>query len=258
MNKRQFLASSITAAVGSAASSLVPQRAAAQAACVQAQAPATFVLVHGAWCGGFVYDGVAARLRAIGHRVYTPSLTGLGDRTHLMNASINLTTHVNDVLSLLRFEELERVVLAGHSYGGMVISAVVESAADSIASLVYLDAIVPELPRRGPPPGAEALRPGDVLPIDEAFALAIGIPREDMWKYSPHPINTFTEQLELTGAHSRVSKRVFAWANQWPNTESSFRALQEDPEWATYEVAARHMLMFDAPDEVVRILESAI
>jgi pimeloyl-ACP methyl ester carboxylesterase len=117
----------------------VAEPVAAQDSCVQAQDPATCILVPGAWCGGFIYKDVAARLRAKGHRVYTPTLTGLGDRTHLMNASVNLTTHVNDVLSILHFEELANVVLAGHSFNGLVISGVVGSAADRIDSLVYIE-----------------------------------------------------------------------------------------------------------------------
>jgi pimeloyl-ACP methyl ester carboxylesterase len=174
-----------------------------------------------------------------------------------MNESVNLTTHVNDILSLVRYEELERVVLAGHSSSGLVISGVAEFAADKIAALVYLDALVPGFARPEPPPGAPP-SPGDALPIDEKFAQAIGIPSGDIWKYSPHPANSFIEPFEFTGAHSSVSKKIFVWANQWPNRESTYRALQEDPEWVTYEVAARHMLMFDAPDEVAEILESAI
>jgi pimeloyl-ACP methyl ester carboxylesterase len=190
--------------------------------------------------------------------VYTPTLTGLGDRTHLMNESVNLTTHVNDVLSLLRFEELDRVVLAGHSHGGLVISGVAESAAEKIASLVYLDALVPGFPRPEPPVGGAPPNPGDTIPINEDFARAIGIPPQDMWKYSPHPVNSFIEEFDFTGAHSLVSRKVFVWANQWPNRESTYRALQRDPAWMTYEVVARHMLMLDAPNEVAEILESAI
>lgn len=258
MNKRQFLLSSISTAISSVGCAVVSKPARAQPACIQARAPATFVLVHGAWCGGFVYDKVAANLRAKGHLVYTPSLTGLGDRTHLMNESVNLTTHVNDVLSLLRFEELERVVLAGHSHGGLVISGVVESARDKIASLVYLDALVPGFPGPAPPVGDTPPSRGDTIPINEAFARAIGIPPEDLWKYSPHPVNSFIEEFEFTGAHSLVSRKTFVWANQWPNRESTYRALREDPDWVTHEVAARHMLMFDAPNEVAEILESAI
>ena len=105
---------------------------------------ATYVLVHGAWGGGWKYARVAQRLRARGHLVFTPTLTGQGERSHLLSGSINLTTHVTDILNVIRYEDLSGVVLAGHSYGGMVVTAVADRIADRIAALVYLDAFVPQ------------------------------------------------------------------------------------------------------------------
>ena len=104
----------------------------------------TFVLVHGAWHGGWCYKRVARLLRQAGHEVYTPTLTGLGERAHLMNQAIDLDTHVQDIAGVIRCEELSDVVLCGHSYGGMVITGVAEQIAAKIRSLVYLDAFVPE------------------------------------------------------------------------------------------------------------------
>ena len=100
----------------------------------------TFVLVHGAWC----YKRVARLLRQAGHEVYTPTLTGLGERSHLMNREIDLDTHVKDIVGVILCEELSDVVLCGHSYAGMVITGVAEQIAAKIRSLVYLDAFVPE------------------------------------------------------------------------------------------------------------------
>jgi pimeloyl-ACP methyl ester carboxylesterase len=104
----------------------------------------TFVLVHGAWHGGWCYKRVARLLRQAGHEVYTPTLTGLGERAHLMNRTIDLNTHVQDIVGVIRCEELSDVVLCGHSYGGMVIAGVAEQIAAKISALVYLDAFVPE------------------------------------------------------------------------------------------------------------------
>ena len=104
----------------------------------------TFVLVHGAWHGGWCYKRVARLLRQAGHEVYTPTLTGLGERAHLMSRMIDLGTHVQDIVGVIRCEELSDVVLCGHSYGGMVIAGVAEQIAAKIRSLVYLDAFVPE------------------------------------------------------------------------------------------------------------------
>ena len=105
---------------------------------------ANFVLVHGAWHGGWCWVRVARILRDAGHEVFTPTLTGLGERVHLASADISLDTHVADVLGVLESEELEDVVLCGHSYGGMVVTGVAAQAAKRIDTLVYLDAFVPE------------------------------------------------------------------------------------------------------------------
>ncbi|MEC7514519.1 MAG: alpha/beta fold hydrolase, partial [Pseudomonadota bacterium] len=93
---------------------------------------ATFVLVHGAWHGGWCWGRVAKLLRAEGHDVYTPTLTGLADRSHLMAPTINLSTHVRDITNLITWEGLSDVVLVGHSYGGMVIAGVAEAVAERL------------------------------------------------------------------------------------------------------------------------------
>src|SRR3989442_14761608 len=103
----------------------------------------TFVLVHGASTGGWYWAPVRQLLRAAGHEVYTPTLTGLGERSHLLSRGIGLDTHVQDVVNVLAYEDLRNVVLAGHSYSGMVITGVADRAPDRIAHLVYVDAVVP-------------------------------------------------------------------------------------------------------------------
>src|ERR1700685_1291780 len=105
---------------------------------------ATFVLVHGAWGGALIWRRNAQALRKAGHEVYTPTLTGLGERSHLMSPTINLDTHVTDVVNVIKTEELSDVVLVGHSYGGMVVTGVADALSDKIRSLVYLDAFVPQ------------------------------------------------------------------------------------------------------------------
>ncbi|HEU0113024.1 MAG TPA: alpha/beta fold hydrolase, partial [Thermomicrobiales bacterium] len=104
---------------------------------------ATIVLVHGGWSGGWNWQGVARRLRAAGHEVYAPTLTGLGERVHLATPAVGLDTHIVDIVNVLAYEDLRDVVLAGHSYGGMVITGVAAQAPERLAQLVYLDAYVP-------------------------------------------------------------------------------------------------------------------
>ena len=121
---------------------------------------ATFVLVHGGGHGGWCYSRVSPLLRAAGHEVYAPTLTGLGERKHLLRPDIDLDTHITDIVHVLEYEDLEDVILLGHSYGGMVITGVADRAGSRIRRLVYLDAAHP---RNG-----ESL--ADVTPEMMAFA----------------------------------------------------------------------------------------
>jgi pimeloyl-ACP methyl ester carboxylesterase len=104
---------------------------------------ATFVIVHGAWSGGHAWRWLRPLLRTAGHEVFTPALTGLGERSHLASAQVDLDTHIRDVLGVLEFEDLDQVVLVGHSYGGVVITGVADRMPQRVAQLVYLDAEVP-------------------------------------------------------------------------------------------------------------------
>ncbi len=104
---------------------------------------ATYVLVHGGAHGGWCYGPVARILRSAGQEVHAPTLTGLGDRSHLLRPGIDLDTHISDIVAVLRYEDLRDVILVGHSYGGMVITGVADRAPDRVGQLVYLDAATP-------------------------------------------------------------------------------------------------------------------
>lgn len=136
----------------------------------------TYVLVHGAWHDGRSWSRVAALLTAQGHRVFTPSLTGHGDKAHLLGPEVGLTTHVDDVVGLILDQELGDVVLVGHSYAGMVVSGVANRIPDRIARLVYVDAMVPTH-------GENAV---DVLPVTQAMIDAAATAAEP-WRIPPPP-----------------------------------------------------------------------
>src|SRR2546429_2332708 len=104
---------------------------------------ATYVLVHGGGHGGWCYQKVARLLRANGHDVYTPTLTGLGERSHLLSPAIDLDTHITDVVAVLHYEDLHEAILVGHSYGGVVITGAADRALDRVGQLVYLDGALP-------------------------------------------------------------------------------------------------------------------
>jgi pimeloyl-ACP methyl ester carboxylesterase len=162
----------------------------------------TYVLIHGAWFGGWVWKDVAARLRAAGHDVYAPSLTGLGERRHLIRPGITLGTHAEDVISLIHMEDLADVVLVGWSYGGMVVNDVLGLAPERIGAVVYLDAMMPDPGRTHSSYAAahptewitELVATGqDIPPLP---ARAIGITDEALASHvearlGPHPALTF-------------------------------------------------------------------
>jgi pimeloyl-ACP methyl ester carboxylesterase len=175
---------------------------------------ATYVLVHGGGHGGWCYQNVARRLRAAGHDVHTPTLTGLGERSHLLSAAVDLDLHITDVVALLYFEDLHDVVLVGHSYGGMVITGVADRAPDRVGRLVYLDAANPAnhqslVDVAGPV--INAVRPyGQVvdgielvlLPSPDAGLLyGVTDPGDLAWmaeRLTGHPWACFEQPLELT------------------------------------------------------------
>jgi len=175
---------------------------------------ATYVLVHGGGHGGWCYQRVARILRAAGHDVYTPTLTGLGERAHLLDHRVDLNRHIDDVVAVLHFEDLRDVILVGHSYGGMVITGIADRAADRVGKLVYLDAANPVngqslVDVSGPI--IEAVRPmGTVvdgmelvlLPGPDAGLLyGVTDPADLAWmadRLTGHPWVCFEQRLELT------------------------------------------------------------
>ena len=175
---------------------------------------ATYVLVHGGGHGGWCYQRVARILRAAGHEVYAPTLTGLGERAHLLDERVDLHRHVEDVVALLQYEDLRDVILVGHSYGGMVITGIADRAADRVGRLVYLDAANPVngqslVDVSGPI--IEAVRPmGQVvdgielvlLPGPDAGLLyGVTDPDDLAWmaeRLTGHPWKCFEQRLELT------------------------------------------------------------
>jgi pimeloyl-ACP methyl ester carboxylesterase len=173
---------------------------------------ATFVLVHGAWAGALIWRPIAQALRKAGHEVYTPTLTGIGERRHLLNREIDLGTHTQDVLHVIDYEDLADIVLVGHSYGGMVITGVADAAPDKIASLIYLDAFVPEdrqsLFGMLPPDRPHATAPGEEwltapLPV-EAFGKVSQQVRDFMArKGMSQPTACFSQSVKLTGGIDR-------------------------------------------------------
>jgi pimeloyl-ACP methyl ester carboxylesterase len=217
--------------------------------------PATFVLVHGAWHGGWCWQRVSERLTAQGHRVFAPTLTGVGERSHLDSPSVDLSTHIRDVVNEIRWKDLENVVLVGHSYGGMVISGVAEQVAPKIASIVYLDAFVPADGQSLVDLGGKLDAGPFTAPIPAArFAVNEA---DRAWvdsKMTPQSSACFTEKIRLTGAYQKIPRKTYIRAKNFPGFAATFERIRSDDSWETRVVDCGHDVMIDQPDELTSIL----
>jgi pimeloyl-ACP methyl ester carboxylesterase len=226
---------------------------------------ATFVLVHGAWHGGWCWGKVAPLLRAAGHQVFAPTLTGLGERSHLFSPAIGLSTHIQDVVNVLVFEDLHDVILVGHSYGGIVITGVADRMRARIARLVYLDAFVAEdgaswrALRNAPLPqeGAPAIPPRPLADFGVTAEADIdwAAPR-----LTPQPAQTAVEPLKLTdpnivSAFPRTYIRCLDYA--MPAFAALADRISRDPAWTYRAMNTGHDAMITAPAELSALLLEA-
>jgi pimeloyl-ACP methyl ester carboxylesterase len=230
---------------------------------------ATFVLVHGAWHGAWCWRRVARVLRGNGHEVFTPTLTGVAERSHLLSPTIDVDTHILDVVNEMKWQELSNVVLVGHSYGGMVISGVAEKMEKAIASLVMLDAFMPENGQGVldiyPPPMREsmqaALRSGATTMPPRSAALFKVNEKDSPWvdaQCTPQPIQTFVQKLTLTGGRDRIAKKTYIRAAAYPNPYfDAGLASARAKNWRTYELPCGHDIMLDMPERLAEILQEA-
>jgi pimeloyl-ACP methyl ester carboxylesterase len=227
----------------------------------------TFVLVHGAWHGGWCYSRVAQLLIAAGHRVFTPTLTGVGERAHLYSRSINLTTHITDIVNVIKWERLQNIILVGHSYGGMVVTGVADALPEKVSALVYLDAFLPadnqSIMDLLPPARAQAMRDSATELNDFAVppirAAAFNVNEADQeWVDSfctPHPFAALSERLKLTGGIERINSKAYVLATIRAESFARFRdSVLTDPRWSTYELPCGHDVMLDMPAATATIL----
>ena len=229
-----------------------------------------FVLVHGAWHGGWCWRRVADRLQAAGHKVWTPTLTGLGERSHLIGGHVDLSTHVTDIVNLLKWERLSDVVLCGHSYGGFVISQVVEAMPEAITALIFVDALLPEHGDSVASVASPAIRAriGEAQARGEATvaptsATVFRVNEVDRaWVdglCTPQPLATLTQQAVLTGARERIASKTYIRAKGYesPQFDAVLAKLRAMATWRTFELDCGHDIMVDMPDALAQILVKA-
>lgn len=226
------------------------------------------VLIHGAWHGGWGWKRLVPLLRRAGHEVFTPTLTGLGERAHLAGPQVDLQTHIRDVTGVLDAEELENVMLLGHSYGGMVITGAADRAPQRIARLVYLDAFVPEdgkslmdyvVPERGERFREEGERTGTVSPPPPSL-WGVSDPKDAAWgtrRDRPHPYASMRQPLRLANAAAlaRIPKAFIYCSSPATGSFDQFAArYRDDPQWRYFELATGHDAMILVPEKLAAVL----
>ncbi|HWH85080.1 MAG TPA: alpha/beta hydrolase [Burkholderiaceae bacterium] len=261
MDRRTFIRSA-------AAASLAP--VAVHGSAQASQRP--FVLVAGAFSGGWIWARVAQRLRSAGHRVFTPTLTGLGERAHLMSASITMDTFVQDIVAVIDTEELKDVILVGSSFGGIPAGGAADVVANRISGLVFLDSVLGE-------PGKSAFDalPAEVVaarrksaqetsggvslpppPASAYGALGISEAPDIAWcqrRFTPHPIGSYESALTPRYGSNAVPKTYVACLNPGFGAIAPSRArARQQADWRWLEMNAGHLPMITAPDELTRLL----
>jgi len=229
---------------------------------------ATFVLCHGGWGGSWQWHTIADLLRVIGHKVFTPTFTGLGERIHLANPDVDLNTFIIDVVNVFLFEELYDVVLVGYSYSGMVITGVADKIPDRISHLIYLDAVVPQ--------DGQSL--ADLLGPEIKAQLFAAIEHQgDGWKMphvsskpsdprmTPQPSKTGTQPVVLRNPTARSLPRSFIYCTESkegmlmePPIKHAAEIAKSDTSWQYYELQTDHHPMENMPQELAGLLNTIV
>ena len=224
----------------------------------------TYVLVHGAWSGSFGWRKVRPLLQQAGHAVFTPSLTGLGERAHLATPQVNLSTHIQDVANAIWYEDLSDIILVGHSYGGMVVTGVAERMPERIQHLVYLDAF---LPGDGQSLYDMNSSGGNRLDSSDDWRVAPLQRNEDQsdpevqWNNARrlnHPRATLEEKIKLSAPlETRPFSLTYIVATGRPDPGPVFdriaAELRGNPRWTVREIDGGHSMIRTNPEGLVRL-----
>ncbi len=230
----------------------------------------TFLVAHGAWSAGWAWRKMHPLMAAAGHRLITPTYTGLGEREHLASPSIDLQTHIQDLLGVIKFERLEDFVLIGHSYGGMVATGIADRVPERISRVIYLDAFVPR--------DGQAMI--DLLSSEAVARLGAAVESGDGWRLPsnpvpqdtsaedrkwleglrlPQPVKTFQTPLRLRNGDMRIPRTYVYYTRisaADPFRPFAERARREN--WDYHELDSSHSAHITAPDALMALLDSVV
>lgn len=266
MQRREFLRG--TAAI-TAGAMTTPKFAHGAGSSVAENRSATFLVAHGAWSAGWAWKKMHPLMNATGHRLITPTYTGLGEREHLASVSNDLETHILDILGVIKYEDLRDIVLIGHSYGGMVATGVVDRAADRISKVIYLDAFVPQ----------NGQSQADLIPdghkVMEARAKA-----GDGWRVPPNPpppdtsatdvqwiasrrlpqsLKCFVTPITIRNGDTKLP-RTYIYCKRIPPGDPfrQFADRAKAEQWGYHELDASHSPQITAPETLAAMLHSVV
>jgi pimeloyl-ACP methyl ester carboxylesterase len=261
MKRRDF----VKATVASAAAIAMGRPATAQ------NSETTFLVCTGAWSAGWAWKKMHPRMVAAGHRLVTPTYTGLGEREHLASPSNDLETHIQDMLAVIKYEDLRDIALIGHSYGGMVATGVADRARDRVARLIYLDAFVPmdrqSLMDANPPAVRQRMQelakagdgwrvPSNPIPPDTSEADVKWISERRV----PQSIKCFEQPLNIRNGDLTLPRSYVYFTRVTP--ADPFRPFAEraknDPGWRYYELDSSHSAHVTAPEALARLLQTIV
>ena len=216
----------------------------------------TFVMIAGGWRGGWTLTPLARVLRGMGHEVFTPTLTGLGERAHLATARPNLETHILDVVNVLTYEDLTDVILCGHSYAGMVVSGVADRLPERIAALVYVDAFVPDDGQSWWDLAGDYFRKIAIDGSAEDGFSVTPTPGPDPRRV-PHPLASFRQAIRLTGRWREIPEKMFIYASGWEATPftATYERLKDDPDWIVKSLPTGHDVFGKAQDAFLTLVQ---
>lgn len=220
---------------------------------------ADYVLVHGAWGGGHQFNRLADDLRQAGHRVLIAQLTGLGARAHLASPAIDLALHVHDVVAQIESTGMNDLVLAGHSYGGMVISGVASELGKRIAHLVYVDAFLPQDGQSLWDVVGEFEHEHYIAGQRGTPGLVAPLPGLDVAGLTHHPLLTLIQPVKFSGQEASIARRSYIFASGWDHSPFGqfYDRVKHDPAWEVHVLDCGHFVMGDKPDELRAILLGA-
>lgn len=233
---------------------------------------ATYVLIHGGWHGGWCWKKVVQILRGAGHEVYAPTLTGTGDRFHLGSKNVNMSTHIQDIIATIEYEDLDNVILVGHSYGGLPVVGASEKIPNRLSHIVLLDAAVPQHGKayKDISPDfyqylkaiTDAQGDGWLIPIPEGADFGIADPKDSAWAMSKLTAGgcmaALEEPISISDPAALALPRTYLICTKNGVQSDSIRFVEMPlrPNWKVRNIESGHDAMVDVPNQLAEMLMS--